>query len=278
MLTKFLIGVVAIFTVLPASAQTLVCAEDMSCVTFDELPKPVFSCTDLPLECTGTATLVGQSSPIVTAPSGGIRLLVGASTGSSFGNLFAGVRAGVEYPVNRHLELDAYDTYSPVEQHYPYGDGQANQAQVGGIVWLSRSIGANGYVEHSQYHVSISKHAEYAAGGIVIRHAYSGMPVRFTFNYLQQWNNGIDSSGTESSHLRAGQFNLDMRVGHTGPVSYRVAFDFKVGHVLTQSNPTCDGLFGGSITCPRGGASSGAFAGSVSVEWPRRRATEQLAF
>lgn len=236
----------------------------MSCVTFDETPKPVYDTT--------------SDSPIITAPSGGIRLLVGASTGSSFGNLFLGPAVAVEWPVNRHLELDVRDEFDPLEEHIALGTGWANQVQGGGIVWLSRSIGANGYVEHSQYHVSISKHAEYAAGGIVVRHAYSGMPVRFTFNYLQQWNNGIDAGGTESSHLRAGQFNLDMRVDHTGPVSYRVAFDFKVGHVLTQSNPFCDGSYGGSITCPRGGASSGAFSGTVSVEWPRRRATEQLAF
>lgn len=219
-----------------------------------------------------------SDSPIVTAPSGGTRILVGAQTGSSFGNLFAGVLVAVEQPVTRHFELDLKDVYSPVEQHIALGNGWANQASAGGIVWLTKSVGVNADVEYSNYRVSISKHAEYASGGVVLRKSIQYLPIRFTFDYIRQFDNGIDRTGTESAHLQAGGFNMDMRVKCAGPFCYRVAFDFKVGHVLAQSNPACDGTFSGPVTCARTGASSGAFTGSLAVEWPRRRATETKAF
>lgn len=205
-------------------------------------------------------------------------VLIGGEAGASFGNLFAGVVAKVEIPVNRHLEIDLRDNFQPLEEHVALGRGWANQVSGGGIVWLTQSMGVNGYVEHSQYRVSISKHAEYAAGGITLRKSIQGLPVRLGFDYLRQVNNGIDSTGTESSHLQAGQFNLDLRIGCAGPFCYRTEFDYKIGHVLTQGNPVCDGSFGGSVTCPRAGASSGAFTASVMLEFPRRRATESLPF
>lgn len=207
------------------------------------------------------------------------RILAGGQAGSSFGNLYAGVLVAVEQPIGRRFELDARDVFAPVEQHIALGNGWANQTFAGGIVWLTRSIGVNGSAEYSSYHVSIAKHAEYAFGGIVWRKSIQqSMPVRFTFDYLRQLHNGIDATGTESAHLQGGQFNMDMRVKCAGPFCYRVAFDFKVGRVLTQSNPVCDGAFGGPVTCARTAASSGAFTGSLAVEFPRRRATETDAF
>lgn len=261
----------ALFCISPAIAQVtpvLICAEDMSCVTFAETPKPEVDTTP---------------SPIVTAPSGGIRALVGANMGDSFGNLFFGPSVALEWPITRHFELDLKDNFSPIEQHIALGNGWANQVYAGGIGWITKSVGVNGNVEYSNYRVSISKHATYANGGVTFRTARPGIPMRFTFDYVRQFNNGIDATGTESAHLNAGDFNLDMRVACHLNFCFRLSFDFKIGHVLTQSNPQCDGTFGvtggpNGGPCPRTGASSGAFSSILSMEFPRRKATEANAF
>jgi hypothetical protein len=274
---------VALFCISPAFAQAslecdnncqqsktfqpaLICSADMSCFTFNEQGV-----------APTTAPFVYDLGPIVTAPSGGFRALVGANMGSSFGNLFFGPSVALEWPITRHFELDLKDNFSPIEQHIALGNGWANQVYAGGIGWITQSVGVNGNVEYSNYKVSISKHAEYAAGGITYRTAKPGIPMRFTFDYLTQLQNGIDATGTESAHLKAGQFNLDMRVACHLNFCFRLSFDFKIGHVLTQGNPQCDGTYG-PTTCPRSGASSGAFSSILSMEFPRRRATEANAF
>lgn len=251
----------------------LICSPDSSCITFND-----FAGTDAS-GLFGTRPSGDYADIIVSAPSGGLRVLIGANGGSSFGNLFLGPSVALEWPITRHLELDLKDNFSPVEEHIALGSGWANQVYAGGIVWLTQSVGVNGNVEHSQYRVSINKSAEYAAAGITLRKNIQGLPTRFSFDFVREFNNGIDATGTESAHLKAGQFNLDMRIGCAGPVCYRTTFDYKVGRVLTQSNPVCDGSYGGQpVTCPRTGASSGAFGATVAVEFPRRRAIEGLAF
>jgi hypothetical protein len=228
----------------------------------------------------GTLKLLALSLLLLAAiPTfGQTRVLVGVDTGSSFGNLYLGPVVGLEVPVTKHFELDLKDSFSPLEQHIALGSGWANTAKAGGVVWISNSLGVNGSADYSNYHVSISKHAEYAFGGLTYRKSFQYMPVRLSWNYVREFNNGIDVSGTESSRLQAGEFNLDMRMKCAGPMCYRVAFDFMVGHVLTQGNPQCDGTFSSPITCIRRGASAGAFSGSLSMEFPRRRVTEEEAF
>ena len=214
------------------------------------------------------------------------RVLAGVSGGSSFGNLYVGPSIALEVPIGKHFELDLGDDFAPVEQHVKLGSGWANTSQAGGIVWLNKSIGLNAGVDYSHYHVSISKSGEFARGGMIIRKSYDGMPLRLTFDYIREFNNGIfpnNISGTESAHLQAGEFDMDMRVSCYGPACYRLKFGFEVGHVLTQSNPVCDGTFGvtGGLNggpCYRTGASSGSFTAALSFEFPRRRATEHDAF
>jgi len=221
--------------------------------------------------------------PAGAGAQNGARLLVGVDTGSSFGNLFASIAVKLELPITRNFELDLRDNFAPIEQHLQYGDGIANQAEGGGIVWLSRSVGLNGQLERSQYHVSkLSKMADYGSAGVTFRRAVSSMPMRFSFDYERELGAGI-SQGIESSRLQAGAFDLDMRVACHGMACFRVEFNFEVGHVLQQGNPVCDGTFGitggpGNGPCPRAGAISGAFTGAVMAEWPRRRSVEQLAF
>jgi hypothetical protein len=217
------------------------------------------------------ASLTYQSST-------GIRILTGIGAGSSFGNLYFGPSLAIELPVADRIELDASDAFQPIEQHIALGNGWGNQVKAGGIVWMTPSIGINGSAEYSNYKVSISKHAEYMATGLTYRKAIDQIPMRYTFDYIRQFNNGIDSIGTESAHLQAGQFNLDMRVACHLDFCVRLAFDFKIGHVLTQSNPLCDGTFAGPVTCPRTSASSGAFSTIIALEFPRRRSNETEAF
>lgn len=206
------------------------------------------------------------------------RVLAGAEAGSSFGNLFAGPSIALEQPIP-HAELDAADTFSPAEQHIALGSGWANTVTVGGIGWVTKDVGLFGSYDYSQYHVTlVDKGADYGIGGLVLRRTAGTMPYRLTFGYVQQLNTAISSDGTEAAFLKAGSFKLDMRVKCAGPACYRLMFNFQVGHVLTQSNPVCDGTFGGPVTCARTGASSGTFVVGLYVEFPRRRATEEQPF
>lgn len=210
------------------------------------------------------------------------RILIGADGGSSFGNLYLSSCAAVEAPIRR-MELDAKDCFSPLEQHISLGSGWANRASSEGIVWASNRIGFTGGASYSNYHVNISKSAWYANGGLVFRSVVSQIPMRFTFEYIRQLHDGISKDGTESAHLQAGRFNMDMRMKCAGKACYRLAFDFEVGRVLTQSNPICDGTYGttggpGGGPCPRTAASAGAFSASIMAEFPRRKSTEHLPF
>lgn len=214
------------------------------------------------------------------------RVLIGATGGSSFGNLFVGPSVGVEIPVRKRFELDLRDDFAPVEQHIQLGSGWANNTDAGGIVWVTNAVGLNGDVTYSHYRVSIAKSSEYARGGLTVRESYGGLPLRMTFDYVREFNNGIfpnNVTGTESAHLQAGEFDLDMRTGCSGPVCARLKFGAMIGVVKTQSNPVCDGTFG--ITggpnggpCYRPWVSSGSFTAGLAFEFPRRRATEQDAF
>jgi hypothetical protein len=235
----------------------------------------------------GLALIAFLNTPKVNAQVSTTRILVGGMGGSSFGNLFIGPSVAIEVPLTKHVEVRAENDFAPVEQHIKLGSGWANDVSAGGIIWLTKSIGLNGGAEHSQYHVSIAKSGEYARGGLTVRKSYQGWPLRLTFDYVREFNNGIfprTLSGTESARLQAGEFDLDMRVKCWGPACYRLKFGFMIGHVLTQSNPICDGTFGitggngPNGTCYRTGASSGSFTTSLLFEFPRRRATEADAF
>lgn len=206
------------------------------------------------------------------------RVLAGIDGGSSFGNFFIGPSIALEVPVVKRFELDLKDNFAPIEEHIALGRGWANLAKGGGIIWLTKTIGLNGSAEYSNYHVSISKAAEYGFSGITIRRKIDDSPIRLSFDYLRQFNNGITRNGTESSHLQAGEFNFDARITCTGPFCYRLALDYMIGHVLTQGDPYCDGTFSSAITCPRTGASSGSFKGSFYLEFPRHRGHENDSF
>jgi hypothetical protein len=210
------------------------------------------------------------------------RVLVGSTVGDGFGNLFAGVSGKIEVPVKR-FELDLSDNFSPIEQHINLGTGWANQAKIGDIMWLNNKVGIDDAAEYSNYHTSINKAAEYLFTGIVVK-SNPNLPMRLTFNYVREFNNGIDKTGTESAHLQAGEFNLDMRTGCTGKFCFRTVFDFMIGHVLTQGNPLCDGTYGvtggngPNGSCPRASASSAAFTFTLSAEFPRRHGHEYDEF
>jgi hypothetical protein len=215
------------------------------------------------------------------------RVLVGADGGSSFSNLFVGPEVAIEVPIGKKVELDLKDVFMPFEEHTALGSGTANKFEGGGIIWVKKDLGLNGRVDYSEYNTEIKKSGEYAAFGATVRKSFNEFPVRFTFDYIQEFHNGIfpnNVTGTESPHLKAGEFNLDMRMGCGGKICYRLSFDFMIGHVLTQGNPACDGTLGNTGgngpngSCPRTGASSGSFTSSIVLEFPRHRAIEGDAF
>lgn len=207
------------------------------------------------------------------------RVQIGLGGAEAFDNSSLGVTASVEVPFAKHFELDLKDTFSPLETKVALGGGRANTARVSGIAWVTNSWGLTGAAEDSNYNVTkVSKDGSYAFGGLVHRTVLGGLPARFAFQYIRQFNNGITPSGVESNHLQGADIGYTMRFGCVGSVCIRTAEDIVFGRVLTQGNPQCDGEFGTPITCPRTAALGGGFTASVTAEFPRHRGHEYDAF
>jgi hypothetical protein len=212
------------------------------------------------------------------------RWLLGVSGGDNFDNYSFGVQGGVEIPFAKRYELDLKDTFSPIETHVSLGSGRANATSAGGYIWVSKSWGLNGRVEDSMYDVTkVSKDADYAFGGLTYRALIGGFPSRLSFDYIQQFNNGIAPSGVETSHLQGADFSFTTRFGCVGPTCVRISEDFDFGRVLTQGNPVCDGTYGvtggpNGGPCPRQGALGGGVSASVVLEFPRHRGHENDVF
>jgi hypothetical protein len=203
--------------------------------------------------------------------------MIGVAGAQAFDNASLGIQAAVEIPFSKRFEIDLADTLSPLESHVSLGHGRANLTVATGRMWFG-SWGLNGGAEDSMYDVTkVTKDADYAFGGVTKRAIVGGMPARFSFDYIRQFNNGITLTGLESSHLQGLDFSYTMRFGCWGRICIRNSEDFIMGKVLTQGNPQCDGEFG-AATCPRRGAFGGGVKASVIVEFPRRRATETLVF
>lgn len=205
------------------------------------------------------------------------RVLVGVQTGlTSFDSDF-GVTIGIEQPLAKRFEIDASGQYSPVYSHTGLGRGSRYQTEAGGITWLSNTVGVYGDVAISGYTVpGLTKSSDVFKIGPVFRTSFFGLPGRIRTGYLQQFNDGINSNGIETSHEKGGTFSYEVRFPCAGPVCFRAQEGFSILRVLTQSNPICDGTFG--ITggpnggpCYRKPGYGGTFSFSFVVEFPRPR-------
>lgn len=212
------------------------------------------------------------------------RVTVGVEGARNFDNSSIGVAVGVEVPFLKRYELDLRDAFSPLESHVSLGGGRANRVSVGGVVWLSNTVGINAKIEDSTYNVTkATKDSDYFFGGLSYRTSLGGLPVRFSSDYIRQFNNGITASGLESSHLQGFDLGYTMRFGCLGAICIRSNEDFVFGRVLTQSNPVCDGTYGvtggpNGGPCPRQAAFGGGVTASVTVEFPRHRGHEYDVF
>lgn len=201
------------------------------------------------------------------------RVLFGAAGAQDFDNSSLGVTASIEVPFAKRLEVDLSDTFSPLESHVSLGGGRANTTNATGRIWFG-SWGVNGGAEDSMYDVTkVTKDGDYAFGGITKRAVVGGLPARFSFDYIRQFNNGITSTGLESSHLQGFEFGYTMRFGCVGSVCVRNSEDFVFGRVLTQGNPQCDGTYGltggpGGGPCYRTAAFGGGVKASITMEFP----------
>ena len=96
----------------------------------------------------------------------------GVQGGSSFGNYFLGASSLALVPITRHFEIDAQDTFSPVEIHTALGSGWSNTATAGGILWVRHGVGIDGGGSLSNYSVAhASKIQEFGHGGLTLRTA-----------------------------------------------------------------------------------------------------------
>ena len=222
---------------------------------------------------------------LFTAPAHAqTRVLVGVAGAQAYDNSSVGVTASLEVPFLKRYELDLKDTFSPIESHVALGGGRANVTYAGGHIWLTNNWGLVGGAEDSMYDVThVSKDADYAFGGLAWRGILGGAPTRFSFEYVRQFNNGIASTGVETSHLQGGDIGFTMRFGCIGVFCVRNSEDFTFGRVLTQGNPQCDGTFGitggpNGGSCPRTGAFGGGVTASIALEFPRRRGREHDIF
>jgi hypothetical protein len=203
------------------------------------------------------------------------RILAGASGGELYNNASIGLTAGIEQPITKHFEADLYETFSPIEWKGGIGHGVANNVQVGGIAWLTNSLGATGNIQHAQYWITpLQKSAWYAEAGPIIRLQAFGTPSRFSVLYEQQIKNGISDAGIETSHLHGVAVVLDSRLVCATRFCVRMRDEWEAGAVLQQGNPRCDGSLGltGGFNggpCPRARTISGGFFISLSLEFPR---------
>jgi len=175
------------------------------------------------------------------------RVLIGGTGGTEFGNSYIGVLTAVELPI-KHFELDFSNTFDPYVSHVSLGKGYDNHVEGTGIFWL-RKVGFFGGVDYSMYHTDISKAAEFARGGVVLRNDFAGVPARFFFTYTHELNNGVfphTSTGTETPRLQSGSVQTEIRLqcNRRGNSCLRLSASFDVGVVKNQSNPVCDGSLG----------------------------------
>lgn len=228
------------------------------------------------------ASLVLAVTLFAVNTSAQTKVLLGVTGAQEFDNSSVGVTAAIEVPFLKHYELDLHDTFSPFESHVALGGGRANLASAGGFIWLTKSIGLIGKVEDSSYNVTkITKDGDYVFGGLAYRGIVGGLPARFTFSYVREFNNGITPTGLESPQLQGGDVGFTVRFGCVGSVCIRTSEDFVVGRVLTQGNPLCDGFYAlptGWSPCPRTSAIGGGVQASVLLEFPRRRGHEGDVF
>lgn len=207
------------------------------------------------------------------------RVLVGAGGTYAWDNKSAGATIGLEVPFLKRYELDLKDTFSPFETKVALGGGYANLAAVGGHIWITKSFGLNGKAERTNYAVTaVSKVGDYAFGGVTYRAVALGSPSRFSFDYIRQFNNGVTPSGVETSHLQGFAFTIENRLGCFGPFCVRLENQNSFGQVWTQGNQNCDGSIGPQTCGARGKAFGGGFTGTIFLEFPRHRETENDAF
>lgn len=201
------------------------------------------------------------------------RVWIGPAGGDDFNNISLGVNVGLAVPFASRYELDLEDTFSPIESHIALGHGSANSFFADGFGWFNDHWGLNGAVNVSSYKTAqVDKTSDYWFAGPAYRGVFEGLPVRFTFNYMQQFKNGITADGTESDHLQGFDLNYTVRYGCTNRFCVLQSWDFDGGRVLTQGNPQCDGSLGLLIrSCARGIAAGGGFSTSITFEFPHRR-------
>lgn len=183
-------------------------------------------------------------------------VIVGPVGGGLYDNYFAGVRGGIE--TNSKVAPYVYGEIDPYSSHTKLGSGYAYSVEAGSVVWLNKSIGLNGNAERSAYVNTISKAGYYAKGGLAIKHPNPWGKDRLFFNYVQQFNNGVDKHGTETAKLKGGQFIFDADMGCAKHFCNRIYLNVEAGRVLTQGNPVCDGTDNPKcVTCKRTPAVSG---------------------
>lgn len=191
------------------------------------------------------------------------RYLAGGSGALDLGNKSIGLFTGFERPIGSRVELDAYETYAPLEWHQGLGRGWANDVQGGGIVWLVQGSGISATLQNSSYYVnSASKDAYYLSVGSVERFQLQGIPNRIFLWYVRQMVNGTSSAGLESSQLQGISIAWDIRPACARRACLRVKESFDVAHVLEQGNPLS--------SVPRKGAWGGGAAFTVSAEFGGR--------
>lgn len=214
------------------------------------------------------------------------RVLVGPAGGAVFDNDYGGFSAGIEIPFAKRFELDLSDTFAPLEYHVALGHGISNNIAANGRVWFHPTghWGLEAGAKDSMYSVTkVSKDGDYAFGGLAYRNVIGGLPARISFDYVQQFNNGIDPNGVETNHVKALEVNTSVRFGCLGAVCVRLNYEFSAGYLLTQGNPQCDGTFGttggpNGGPCYRTGAYGGGTAASILFEFPRHRGHENDTF
>lgn len=213
---------------------------------------------------------------------GQARILLGATGGDVYSNVFGGAAARAELPIGSRFEIDADGQISPHFDVNSYeisllhkvglGSGNGYSYGVTGRWWFTPYWSLDGQVEASEYSVTKTSKKEYFSEfGFSHRTLWFGGATRFGFHYVREFANGIMANGDETNFLNGGSVTIDTRVGCTWKLCFRLFTDVQAGRVLNQGNPTCDGTSSGAITCPRSSTVAGGASVSLYLEFPRRQ-------
>lgn len=192
--------------------------------------------------------------------------------------------AGIEQPLGRHLEIDAFGSYASSHKAV-LGNGHTLYASATPIVWLGDHVGITGRTRYTHLYTSAYSKGTFLptaantykevlgsfliAPGVVFRGTPFGIPSRLYLDGVVPTGTINPATGIESNRLRGVEAVWEASLYDAGPVSVRFTVAPAFYHGYSQGNPQCDGTYGGPVTCQRAAWNAYTVGLGIKIVWPR---------